>query len=199
MTASRLVEHTHRPNYRVVRRSWADPLDASYSQTRSGNRWNTAGFPALYCCCSPWVARAVALDVFRMAGVVLEDLQSAHRPQLVEISWAGRVVDVASAEGVAAAGFPPQYPGGVSKEQTRRFAATCHEAAAEGIVCRSASLARMGFSAWTGTHAPWGELAIFTQNCQRPPRLLRCREDVEWFLRPAVRGRIRGQFRLSPD
>ena len=184
MSSPLLVEHTHQPVYRVVRRIWVDPLDASHSQARADNRWNTAEFPALYCCCSEWVARAAALDVFRMAGVVLEDLQPGYQPQLIEVSWAGRVADVASAEGVAAAGFLPQYPEGVSKEQTRSYAAACHEAGAEGIVCRSASLAKMGFWAWEGSHERWGEVAIFTQNCQRPPALLNRREDLNWFWRP---------------
>jgi RES domain-containing protein len=184
MTSPLLVEHTHQPVYRVVRRSWADPLDVSYSQSRRDNRWNTSEFPALYCCCSERVARAVALDVFRLAGIVLEDLQSAYQPQLVEVSWAGRVADAASAEGVKAAEFPPQYPEGVSKEQTRSFATACHEAGAEGIMCRSASLAKMGFWAWEGAHERWGEVAIFTRNCQRSPTLLRRREDPNWFLRP---------------
>jgi RES domain-containing protein len=186
MTSPLLVEHTHQPVYRVVRRSWVDLLDASYSQSRRDNRWNTSEFPALYCCCSEWVARAVALDVFRLAGIVLEDLQPAYRPQLVEVSWTGRVADVASAGGVAAAGLPPDYPADVNKEHTRGFAVTCHQAGAEGIMCRSASLAKMGFSAWEGPHERWGELAIFTRNCKRPPRLARRREDLEWFLRPGA-------------
>jgi hypothetical protein len=187
MTASRLLEHTHQPAYRVVRRGWVDPLDGAYSQTRAGNRWNTAEFPALYCCCSERVARAVTLDVFRAAGIVLEDVQPAYQPQLVEVSWTGRVADVASAEGVGAAGLPPEYPAGVSKGLTRDLAIAWHGAGIEGVLCRSASLAGMGFSAWSGDHEPWAELVIFTQNCQRPPRLLKRRDDLEWFLRPWAR------------
>jgi len=184
MTPFRLVQHSHQPICRVVRRVWRDPLDSSCSQTRSDNRWNTAEFPALYCCCCERVARAVTLDVLRLAGLVLDDLLSAYQPQLVEASWAGRVADVSSAEGVAAAGFPPGYPGGVSKERTRSFATACHEAGVEGIMCRSASLAKMGFSTWEGPHERWGEVAVFTQNCQRPPALLRRRGDLDWFWQP---------------
>jgi hypothetical protein len=119
-----------------------------------------------------------------MAGVVLEDLKSEYLPQLVELSWAGRVADVASARGLAAAGLPPEYPERVGKEQTRSLATACHEAVAEGIMCRSASLARMGFSAWTGPHERWGEVAIFTGDSRRAPALVRRGEDLDWFLRP---------------
>ena len=175
------VEHAHWPVYRVVRRAWEDPLDASYSRSRPDNRWNTAEFPALYCCCHPRVARAVTLDVFRLAGVELADLQPAALPQLVEVSWNGRVVDVASAEGVIAAGFPSEYPKGVGKSQTRRYATEWYAKGAKGVVCRSASIARTGFSSWSGPHISWGELTIFVSNAKRRPRLLHRRRDLDWF------------------
>lgn len=178
------VQHAHSPVYRVVRRTWKDPLDASFSRNRPGNRWNTAEFPALYCCCHPGVARAVVLDVFRLAGVELADLQPAAMPQLVEVSWGGEVVDVASTEGVAATGFPLDYPKAVSKSQTRRSAHEWYARGAEGVVCRSASIARTGFATWTGTHIHWGEIAIFIQNAKRRPRLVRRRRDLEWVSKP---------------
>lgn len=97
---ARTVAHKHMPLYRVIRRGWADPLDTSYSQRASAdNRWNTPDFPALYSSCSERVARAVARDVFRSAAIELADLQGAMLPELVEIAWAGEVVDVASLEG----------------------------------------------------------------------------------------------------
>jgi len=65
--------HAH-PIFRVVRGGWRDAVDASRSRTRVDNRWNTPDFPALYCCCSVPVAQAVALDVFRLAAVMVEDL-----------------------------------------------------------------------------------------------------------------------------
>ncbi|MBM3745871.1 MAG: RES domain-containing protein [Acidobacteria bacterium] len=187
MSQPLLIEHTHQPVYRVVRRSWADPLDTSHSQKRRENRWNMPEFRALYCCCSEWVARAVALDVFRLAGIVLEDLQPAYRPQLAEVSWTGQVADVASAEGVAAAGFSPEYPAGASTLQTQAFARTCHEGGVEGIVCRSASLARMGLWAWEGTHERWGEVAIFVANCEQAPALLARRRNLAWLQWPGPR------------
>ena len=144
-TAPRTVAHNHVFLYRVIRRGWADPLDTSYSQRASAdNRWNTPDFPALYCSCSERVARAVARDVFRLAGIELADLQPAMLPQLVEIAWEGGVIDVASPEGVAAAGFPQDYPVGIDKSQTRESARIWHDGGAAGVVARSASLMRMG-------------------------------------------------------
>ena len=116
---SRFIEHTHEPVYRVVRANWADPLDAGFSRRGEGGRWNTPEFPALYCCCSPGVARAVAMDIFRLAGVELSDLVPDARPQLVEIGWSGGVSDMASANGIDSAGFPAGYPEGASSGQTR--------------------------------------------------------------------------------
>jgi RES domain-containing protein len=187
MNAPLLVDHTHQPVCRVVRRSWIDPLDASYSRSRRDARWNTPEFPALYCCCSRWVARAVALDVFRLAGIVLEDLAPAYQPQLVEVLWSGRVADVASTEGVAAAGFSQEYPNGASTAQTQSSATTWHGAGVEGVVCRSASLARMGFSSWEGTHERWAEVAIFTANCKQAPALVARRKSLAWLQWPGPR------------
>jgi len=79
--SERRFEHDHTPVQRVVRRGWSDPLDASFSQRRPDRRWNTQDFPALYCCCSVRVARAVALDIFRVAGLELEDLHPPPSPR----------------------------------------------------------------------------------------------------------------------
>jgi hypothetical protein len=181
MSSHRLVSHGHQPIYRVVRAGWTDPLDASFSQTAPDNRWNTREFPALYCCCGLEVARAVTRDILRFAGVEVEDLQPGFRPRLVEIEWAGQVVDVVSPEGVAAAGFPDSYPEGVSKRHTRELAAEWHRQAAEGVVCRSASLHRLGVSGWSGGCARCGELALYVESCATPPRKLRHRDDVGWL------------------
>ncbi len=177
------TEHTHLPIYRVVRKGREDPLDTSFSQRASGNnRWNTPQFPALYCCCSERVARAVTLDVFRLAGMELTDLQPNAQPQLVELSWSGPVIDMVSPGGIHAAGFPADYPERVTKEQTRKAAATWHENGALGVVCRSASLSRQGFSNWIEPHPTWGELAVFVTNNPAQPRLLLRREDLGWFV-----------------
>ena len=180
MTGPLLVAHGHLV-YRVIRQRWENPLDASHSSRRTDNRWNTQAFRALYACCSERVARAVARDVFRLSGVELDDLNADVRPALVEITWSGTLVDVASVDGVIAAGFPPAYPAGVSVIETQRAATAWHTAGLEGVVCRSASLARFGFSEWKDPHPPWGEIAIFPQNAKHTPRRRRRRVDLDWL------------------
>jgi RES domain-containing protein len=180
MSTRLLVAHDH-VVFRVVRQRWGDPLDASYSRARHGNRWNTPAFPALYACCSEQVARAVALDVFRLSAIELEDLHPDVQPALVEIAWSGTLVDVASAPGVAAAGFPATYPSGASIADTQKAAAAWYAEGLEGVVCRSASLARLGFSGWHDPHQPWGEVAIFPQNARRAARRRKARSDIDWL------------------
>jgi len=180
MSAPRRIAHRHQPFYRVVRAGWKDPLDASFSQRAPDNRWNGPAYPVLYCCCSVRVARAIVRDLFALAGVELAELQPAYRPALVEIGWRGEVIDVASPQGVEAAGLPESYPEGVSRVQTRKAAALWHGQGAEGILCRSASLWRRGFSEWRGPHPPWAELALFVENCHRWPRLRSRRQATEW-------------------
>lgn len=185
MTTPQTVRHEHVPLFRVVRRGWRDPLDASYSRRSSANnRWNTSDFPALYCSCSERVARAIARDIFRLAGIDLADLQDSMLPQLVEIIWTGEVVDVASAEGVIAAGFPADYPIGVDKVLTRAAATTWHGNGAAGVLARSASLMRLGLRTWDGSHESWSETAVFVNNVPLRPTLQRRRADLDW-LNPA--------------
>ncbi len=114
----KIVAHGHVPLFRVLRAGHANPLDASHSRFRPG-RWNTRGFAALYTCCSEFSARAVARDRLRLAAVEVNELQPAARPQLSELAWSGPVVDVASAEGIEAAGFAPGYPTGVEPTPRR--------------------------------------------------------------------------------
>lgn len=182
------MAHSHRI-FRVVRAGWRDATDASHSQTKPDNRWNTTAFPALYCCCSVPVARTVALDVFDLAAVVIEDLQPDVRPALAALSWSGQVVDVASRDGVAAAGFPPTYPDGVDKEHTRRAASQWHELGHEGVVCRSASLWRRERerASWEGGHEHWSEVAIFPVKAANRAREEGRQDDLTW-LHPAIGG-----------
>jgi hypothetical protein len=156
-------------------------MDASFSQRAGDRRWNTVEFPALYCCCSVLVARGVTRDLLRLTGAEVEDLQPAFRPRLVELAWSGEVVDVSTPEGIAAAGFAADYPAGVSKRLTRAAATQWHEEGDEGVVCRSASLWRLGFSDWTGSHSRWSELAIFVENCSVAPVRKGHRDDLEWL------------------
>jgi RES domain-containing protein len=182
------IGHQHVPLYRVVRRNWADPLDTSYSQRPSANnRWNTPEFPALYCGCSERVARAVARDIFRLAAVEIADLQDAALPELVEIDWIGDLVDVASAAGVVAAGFPHDYPVGVDKAQTRAASTAWHDDGASGVLSRSASLMRQGLAEWKGEHEAWSETAVFVENAARKPRVITRHSGLDW-LRPDATG-----------
>lgn len=176
------VPHEHVPLFRVVRAAWAEPLDSSYSRERGG-RWNPPGaFPALYGCCSERVAGAVVRDLWRTGAIEAEDLSPAARPQLVEFRWAGTVVDAVSLAGLAAAGLTRGYPAGLEHRQTQALGSVWHEAGAEGVVCRSASLHRLGFRAWVGPHEGWGEVAVFVENATAAPELLRRRADAQWLL-----------------
>lgn len=169
----------------MIRRAWPDSLDISYSQRSNvRNRWNTPEFPALYCCCSETVARAVVKDIFRLTRVVLEDLQDTAQPQLAEILWEGEVIDMITAAGLASAGFPSDYPTGSNHSQTQRAATEWHKAGAAGVLCRSASMRRLGFSVWSGNHQLWSELAIYTQNTSTRPSLLNRRDDLAWLQSP---------------
>lgn len=187
MTDPITISHDHAV-LRVIQAAWNDATDASHSQQKADNRWNTAQFPALYCCCSEAVARAVALNVLRLANVMVEDLQPEARPALAALSWSGEVVDVISAGGLEAAGFPPGYPDGVSKDDTRRAATRWHERGHEGVVCRSASVWRLerGRARWLGPHDQWSEVAIFTLRAANQPRQTGRRTDLRWLEFPVA-------------
>ena len=169
MSTPLFFDHIHQPIFRVVRAGWPDALDASFSKTKIDNRWNTENFAALYCCCSGQVANDVAEDILNYAGVDRSDLQPDYRPQLISIGWSGNVVDVVTADGVSTAGFPPTYPAGIDKSQTRKLAEEWFVASADGVVCRSASMQRKGFSNWTGNHENWSEVSIFVDNAVTKP------------------------------
>ncbi len=178
MSGQILIPHNHDPVFRVIRKNWGDPLDASFSQNNTDNRWNTRDFPALYCCCSEQVAVAVAEDVFANAGVNLSDLQPEYRPQVARISWTGDVVDIITAKGIEGVGLPIGYPVGVDKSQTRNLAEQWVKNGSEGVVCRSASMLKKGFSNWNGNHEPWGELAVFVSKAKTRPSLM-SRHDLD--------------------
>src|SRR5260370_32918057 len=100
------IEHSHLPVYRVVRKSWADPIDTSFSQRHNvDNRWNTPDFPALYCCCSKSVARAIVRDRFGITGVEMADLQETAYPPLIECHWVGQPGYMITTETITSAGF----------------------------------------------------------------------------------------------
>jgi RES domain-containing protein len=177
------VGHSHVPIYRVVRRSWGNPIDTAFSQSANiDNRWNTTAFPALYCCCSEAVARAIVRDVFKIAGAAVTDLLEPAYPQLVEIEWQGDLVDMVTEAAIASAGFAADsYPAGIDHRQTQVLGATWHALGAMGVLCRSASMARSGFDAWRGDHAEWSEVALYPENCSAKPIVLNRREDLNWL------------------
>lgn len=180
MTAT--VYHNHLPIYRVVRRSWHDPTEVAFSQgSKADNRWNTVAFPALYCCCSEAVASAVVRDIFRITGAGLADLLEAAYPQLVELDWEGEAVDMTTEAAIVSLGFATDYPVGIDHVQTRILAVSWHAGGASAVLCRSASLSRIGFSGWIGDHAAWSELAIYTVNSPKKPVVLRRRNDLGWL------------------
>jgi hypothetical protein len=146
------------------------------------NRWNTPSFPALYCCCSEIVARAIVRDIFRYAAVDLADLQETAQPQLVEIQWSGEPIVMVSEAAIAAAGFSLDYPIGSHHTETQGMATKWHRDGAAGVLCRSASLARLGYIDWTGDHARWSELAIYTDNSTMRPSVMKRRDDLTWLI-----------------
>ena len=178
------IAHTHTPLYRVVQHGWADPTDSSYSQTVDNNRWNTRDFPALYCCCSSRVARGVVQERFGN-DIVLEDLNPEVMPDLAEIDWNGDVVDVASLAGVKANGFSARYPEGTTIVDCQKAATSWHARTLDGVVCRSASLNRLGVETeWANDHQAWSEVAIFTSISRTKPKLGNRRVGPEWLAIP---------------
>jgi RES domain-containing protein len=176
------VNHNHLPIYRVVRRGWPDPIDTAFSQSpKVDNRWNTVDFPALYCCCSEAVASAIVKDIFRITGATLADLLETAYPQLIEIQWQGEPVDMIAESAIVLAGFSPDYPDGANHSKTQIVAISWHAFGASGVLCRSASMARLGFNGWSGDHAAWSELAIYTENCATKPNVLNRRNDLGWL------------------
>jgi RES domain-containing protein len=174
------MAHRHQPLYRVVRAGWPDPLDANHAMARGG-RWNAPStFPVLYACCSSAVAAAIARERLEDAGLVLDDLRPTARPQLVELSWSGRVVDLTSAQGLATAGLPADYPAGVSHGRTRPLGSTWRAQRRAGVACRSATLQRRGVSAWDGPHERFSEVAIFVEHAGGP-KLLRRVDGLDWL------------------
>ena len=144
MSVPKLVSHSHEPVFRVARARWPDPLDTSFSQSQS-NRWNAKnGQAVLYTACSEAVARGIVQDIFKFSALALEDLRPDYWPVLVEINWAGEVVDMASAAGIADCGFDSAYPEGSDYSTSQPLAETWFRSGVEGVVCRSASLWRLG-------------------------------------------------------
>lgn len=112
----------------------------------------------------------------------LADLTLDITPQLVELEWSGTVVDLASDDGLAAAGLPSTYPEGITLQQCQEAATVWHKQRVQGVLCRSAAIRRIGLPLeWKEPHQPWGEVAIYTRNARTKPTMKRRREDDTWL------------------
>jgi RES domain-containing protein len=142
--------------WRVIAPDWDDPRDTSYSKARGG-RWNPpASFGVLYLNATLAVAAANARSYFRPDGILWEDLLPEALPDVVEFAVPnGPTVDVVTDDGVAASGFPPDYPFGVSRARCQPVGRAVYQADERGIACRSAAECD-GPGSWVGE-----ELALF--------------------------------------
>lgn len=135
----------------------------------------------LYTACSSTVALGLARDRFATGLIDPEDLMPGDQPELAEIQWSGVVVDVASTAGVAAAGFVPSYSSGVDHAIAQQTGLSWHGARHEGVLCRSASLARLGMTAWSGPCTAYAETATFTEVCTVNPEQVNRRRFADWY------------------
>ena len=176
-----IIGHSHVPLFRVARAGWTDPLDASFSRAHPG-RWNALGDgPVLYLCCSVEVARSVVRDVFQLGSLLFDDLTAATRPVLIEVSWTGELVDMASVDGISQSGFDSDYPNGVEHARTQPLASEWRRTGAEGVVCRSASVLRIEPQAWIGDHESWSEVALFVGQTRNEPVMIGRRNTTDWL------------------
>jgi RES domain-containing protein len=164
----------HGSYYRVCKPDWVDCGDTSYSR-RFGGRWTPPGeFGALYLCASIEVAAAVARAQHMGRAIPLFSLRPSRRPQLQRFSVAGETfVDLVTEQGVAAAGFPPDYPYAVTPEQCWSVAREAYAHHDNGIACRSA--AECGPRTWLGE-----ELAKFDSS-RRPRRVGERLPFSKWY------------------
>lgn len=193
-----VAQHAHEPLFRVIRAKYSNPLDPSYGRS-GGGRWNAPhSFDVLYTCCSLSVARAVAFDRLRQVSIELEDLAASERPELVSLTWSGSAVYLTTNDDLSAVGLPAYYPFGAEHGHTQPLGAQWYTQGQEAVVVRSASLARGGFTGWTGDHRHWSELAIFVDNAAQTPTLISQHSSQAWMLsapRPNIVSRLVARVR----
>jgi hypothetical protein len=163
--------------FRLFKPGWSDPLDTSYSKSRGG-RWTPPGeFGALYLNATIEVAAANARAQHTGRAVGLFDLLPQRRPSLMTVDLPkSEVADVVTDAGVAAAGFPLEYPLGVDHPacwQVARF--SYGDAGFAGIASRSNAEC-------TPSHCVGEELAWFDRSSQ--PAAGRRRTFEEWYPGP---------------
>jgi RES domain-containing protein len=164
------------PYHRVVAPDWIDPADTAYSKQRGG-RWNPAGeFGALYLNASIHVAAANARAQHSGRAIKLFDLLPAARPELVtfEVKMVD-VLDVCTAEGIAALGFAENFPYGVTWPPCQAIGRDARANALAGVASRSNAEA-------TETASVGEELALFEEVVVGPSQQRR-RFD-EWYPDP---------------
>lgn len=130
---------------RVVDPDWADPLDASFSQS-GGGRWNPPGaFAALYLCRDVPTARANARRLLDGQPFTFDDVLPERLPALVETDVPQALyVDAVSSGGLASVGLPPTYPRDgrgrvIGHKRCQAIGAEACAAGETGIACRSAA------------------------------------------------------------
>ncbi|MBV8222261.1 MAG: RES family NAD+ phosphorylase [Candidatus Eremiobacteraeota bacterium] len=160
--------------YRVCKPEWHDCSDTAYAKA-NGARWNPRGrFGALYLCATIEVAATNARNQHTGRAIGLFSLRPERRPQLqrFDVSLV-RYADIVSAEGVAAAGLPADYPYDVGWQRCQPIGAAVYDVGMPGIACRSA--AECTKTSWLGE-----ELAVF-DSAARPKAAGRRRAFADWY------------------
>jgi len=141
---------------RVCSPEWTDPFDGRFAAQRGG-RWNPPGsWPTLYLSRDLATARLQIVRLLEGTSVTPDDLtDDAFDLVAAGLPRAQDVVDVVTAEGVAAAGVPATYPvdvGGVrvAHAACQVIGVEAHEDGLDGVECRSAAS-----SAGTGRELAW--------------------------------------------
>jgi hypothetical protein len=91
-------------------------------------------------------------------------------------------VDLVTPQGIVANSFPDTYPADLDIHFCQRVASLWHAKGLDGLVCRSASLWRLGMRKWQGDHRAWGEIVIFVKNSRRKPKRKGWRKDQGWLI-----------------
>jgi RES domain-containing protein len=141
--------------YRVVDPSYSNPLDTSYAKT-AGRRWTPRARSARFTFAAT-IAVAAANARYQFVGraIKLFDLLPPAQPELVTVDVPNLdVVDVVTANGVAAVGLPPDYPYRVRWPPCQAIARDAYADGVAGVAPRSNAEATA--TSWVGE-----ELGVF--------------------------------------
>ena len=166
---------------RLAEPSWADPLDASYSQQRGG-RWNAPGsFAVLYLNRGLRGARLQVQHKLRGHPYGVEDLDEAEQHDLVGVEVPERDwLDCVTVPGLEAVGLAATYPRHrngrpVRHVDCRPIGGGAFEDGRPGIACRSAA---------TGTLPADEELAVFDRGADTGVRMTGRQPFADWYWGP---------------